>query len=350
MLDTSCAALLRLAQAVHQQGYKVALTGEGADEALAGYVWYKAQAIRDAITGTIGPGLPRIFRRLVMGTVAGGRPLLPAERAIRGVRPAQQELFEFIGQARPILYSSSMWDRLGDHDPYADLDITNDRIGRWHPLNQSLYVGYKVMLAGLLMIAKGDRIAMNSSVETRYPFLDDDVIKFCAGSPPNTSCTAGPRSGSSARSPPGSCPRGSPPAQDDVPGQHVGHVPRPRPSAVGRPAPEPRVAQGDRLFRPDHGGAPARLAGADPADHAGAVRLRRGADVRRLDPALAPPLLRRRALRPVRVAARDAPAAARSGLAGIRLTSGGTLKPVRCSRYDDSRSAPPTHTANRENL
>ena len=36
VLDTSCAALLRLAQSVHQQGYKVALTGEGADEALAG--------------------------------------------------------------------------------------------------------------------------------------------------------------------------------------------------------------------------------------------------------------------------------------------------------------------------
>ena len=51
---------------------------------------------------------------------------------------------------------------------------------KWHPLNQSLYVGYKVMLAGLLMIPKGDRISMHSSVETRYPFLDDDVIKFCS--------------------------------------------------------------------------------------------------------------------------------------------------------------------------
>src|SRR3954463_15075992 len=30
------------------------------------------------------------------------------------------------------------------------------------------------------MIAKGDRIAMNSSVETRYPYLDDDVIRFCS--------------------------------------------------------------------------------------------------------------------------------------------------------------------------
>ena len=48
VMDTSCAALMKLAAAVHGQGYKVALTGEGADEALAGYVWFKTQAIRDA--------------------------------------------------------------------------------------------------------------------------------------------------------------------------------------------------------------------------------------------------------------------------------------------------------------
>jgi asparagine synthase (glutamine-hydrolysing) len=47
---------------------------------------------------------------------------------------------------------------------------------RWSPLNQSLYFGYKVHLAGLLLNHKGDRVAMANSVETRYPFLDEDVI------------------------------------------------------------------------------------------------------------------------------------------------------------------------------
>src|SRR5262249_23929966 len=41
IIDTSCAALLQLAKAVHEHGYKVALTGEVADEWLAGYPWYK---------------------------------------------------------------------------------------------------------------------------------------------------------------------------------------------------------------------------------------------------------------------------------------------------------------------
>ena len=184
VLDTSCAALLRLAQSVHQQGYKVALTGEGADEALAGYVWYKAQKVRDAIAGRIGPGASSAVRRWLMHGVAGRDLHLPPERAIGGVRPAQQDLYELISQAKPTLYSNAMWQRLGDHCPYDDLDITNENIGRWAPLNQSLYVGYKVMLAGLLMISKGDRIAMNASVESRYPFLDEDVTAFCAAIAP----------------------------------------------------------------------------------------------------------------------------------------------------------------------
>ena len=36
------------------------------------------------------------------------------------------------------------------------------------------------MLPGLLLASKGDRVAMNSSVETRYPFLDEDVFAFLA--------------------------------------------------------------------------------------------------------------------------------------------------------------------------
>jgi asparagine synthase (glutamine-hydrolysing) len=41
VIDTSSAALLRLAHRVHVCGQKVVLTGEGADERLVGYPWYK---------------------------------------------------------------------------------------------------------------------------------------------------------------------------------------------------------------------------------------------------------------------------------------------------------------------
>jgi len=41
MIDTSAACMIRLAQANRASGNIVALSGEGADESLAGYVWYK---------------------------------------------------------------------------------------------------------------------------------------------------------------------------------------------------------------------------------------------------------------------------------------------------------------------
>ena len=44
----------------------------------------------------------------------------------------------------------------------------------------SLWFGARVHLPGLLLNAKGDRVAMHSSVETRYPFLDEDVFAFLA--------------------------------------------------------------------------------------------------------------------------------------------------------------------------
>jgi asparagine synthase (glutamine-hydrolysing) len=180
VMDTSCACLMRLARAVHDQGYKVALTGEGADEALAGYVWFKTQMAREWVKSKVGDFLPMAGRRLMLALVGGGSKHRAPRLGIGGIRSAQQDMYELISQAKPGLYSDAMWTSLGDHNPYDDLGEINPRIGRWHPLNQSLYVGYKVMLAGLLMIAKGDRISMHSSVETRYPFLDDDVIKFCS--------------------------------------------------------------------------------------------------------------------------------------------------------------------------
>ena len=62
---------------------------------------------------------------------------------------------------------------------YDQLEFDTSRLKRWHPLNQSLYMGYKTQLPGLLLNHRGDRAAMANSVETRYPFLDESVIDLC---------------------------------------------------------------------------------------------------------------------------------------------------------------------------
>ena len=85
-----------------------------------------------------------------------------------------------MGQSREHLYSSEMWHELGDWSAYDEITLPLDKLKRWHPLNQSLYVGYKVHLAGLLLSGKGDRTLRTASTEGRYPFLDEQVTDFCA--------------------------------------------------------------------------------------------------------------------------------------------------------------------------
>src|SRR4029077_4929690 len=89
-------------------------------------------------------------------------------------------LYNLVATARTRYYSGGMREELGGHVAYEDLGLDLDRMRRWHPLNRSLYLGYKVQLPGLLLSQKGDRVAMANSVETRYPFLDEDVVAFAA--------------------------------------------------------------------------------------------------------------------------------------------------------------------------
>jgi asparagine synthase (glutamine-hydrolysing) len=181
VLDTSCAALLRLAREVHKQGNKVVLTGEGADEALAGYIWFKIREMARVLD--VGPFKPSTaISRLVRKAATPHVSFAELKRidAMTGGPHAQSILYNFVAGSRHHYYSGDMKQRLGAFVAYEDLAFELERMKRWHPLNQSLYFGYKVLLAGMLLSHKGDRVTMANSVEARYPFLDENVIALAA--------------------------------------------------------------------------------------------------------------------------------------------------------------------------
>jgi len=181
VIDTACAALLLLARRVHAEGYKVALTGEGADEWLAGYPWYKIHRLLGFLD--IAPGLGLLARRAYLRLTGAPRfawSLARRNQNAVGGPNAWLDVYGMYAASKLRFFSAGMWEQLGDHLPYADLQLNLERARRWHPLNRSLYLGARVMLPGLLLAAKGDRVAMHSSVETRYPFLDEDVYAFLA--------------------------------------------------------------------------------------------------------------------------------------------------------------------------
>lgn len=182
VVDTSAAYLMRLAETVRAHGFKAVLTGDGADEGLAGYVWFRAEKVLGTLDRWTAGIASRALRSLAFSLV-GGRHR-PPSGALAGLRTAQRDFYDPFARARFDLFAPSLLHTLVNHDPYDELDVDPVQMRRWHPLNRSLYVEYRVLLAGHLLQAKGDRVAMRSGVETRHPFLDDEVIDLCASIAP----------------------------------------------------------------------------------------------------------------------------------------------------------------------
>ena len=183
VIDTSCAALLQLAGRVHACGQKVVLTGEGADEWLIGYPWYKAAKVLEFLDVVPGLRLSDLARRAYLRL--NRVPQFPrevrsrTEQAIGGPN-AWIDAYGVLALSKLRFYAPPMREVLERANPWSELQLDVERAKRWHPLNRGIWVAARVNLAGHLLQAKGDRVAMHSSVEVRYPFLDEDVFAFLA--------------------------------------------------------------------------------------------------------------------------------------------------------------------------
>jgi asparagine synthase (glutamine-hydrolysing) len=183
VIDTASAASLLLAAEVHRSGFKVALAGEGSDEWLAGYLWHKAHklmGLADAVPGIRLAGtLRRALARIAGAPEAGIGRILATDLGLRHHSPFQ-DLYAIMTATRFLLFDRQVLEGLADHNPYLELQPDLDRVRRWHSLNQAAYWASRIHLPGHLLSLKGDRVGMRSSVETRYPFLDEDVFAFLA--------------------------------------------------------------------------------------------------------------------------------------------------------------------------
>ena len=186
--DTSCTALMLLAGKVHEKGFKVALTGEGSDEWLAGYPWYKIDRVLEWLGGISGGTIDAAIRKRFFTWLGCNKDAVAyldrCAPSAGGAHPFQR-FYDLLGASRFRFYSGDMLGELGDHDPYADFAPDLGRAERWHPINRAIYWAGRIHLPGQLLSLKGDRIAMSQSVEMRYPFLDNNVFDFVAGLDPN---------------------------------------------------------------------------------------------------------------------------------------------------------------------
>lgn len=135
---------------------KVVLSGAGGDELFGGYPWRYFSAAENGDRDSYLRGYYAFWQRLV-----------PDEE-------------------KEHLFNDAVLRELGDHSAY---DVFRGVFDGWSGtlesrddyLNASLYFELKTFLHGLLVVE--DKLSMAHSLETRVPFLDNELVDFALGLP-----------------------------------------------------------------------------------------------------------------------------------------------------------------------
>lgn len=193
ILRTAPAPLYKLSKLVRDNNFKVVLTGEGADEILAGYNIFKEDRVR------------RFWAKHPESKM---RPML-LERLYpyvfsKGDGKAKSYLQSFfkkslVDTASPVFSHWVRWQNANSLKGFLTPELKSqlsidDFIARyekmlpnnfksWQPLAKAQYTEMCIFLSNYLLSSQGDRMAMAHSVEGRYPFLDYRVIEFATQLP-----------------------------------------------------------------------------------------------------------------------------------------------------------------------
>ena len=191
LLRTAPVPLYLLSEVVRKSGYKVVLTGEGADEVFGGYnifreakvrrFWarYPNSRSRPELLGQLYPYIfsnPRLKRTL---------RLFFAKGLDRTDDPIFSHLIRWENTSRiKALFSQELSKAIGQYDGYeqvrqslpADYEQADD-------FSKAQYLEMTIFLSNYLLSSQGDRMAMANSVEIRLPFLDPRIVDFMARVP-----------------------------------------------------------------------------------------------------------------------------------------------------------------------
>ena len=189
--DASALPMLRVCE-LARETVTVALSGDGADEAFAGYRRYKFQAAEEQVRGIVPPALrARLFGAL-------GRAYPKADWAPRWMRAkstllalatdGSEAYARSVGvippELRRLMYSDRFSSDLQGHraeDRYI-------RAMKYAPardgLDRAQYADLKIWLPGDIL-TKVDRTSMSVGLEAREPLLDHRLIEFAATLPTN---------------------------------------------------------------------------------------------------------------------------------------------------------------------
>lgn len=184
-----------LSRAVRDAGIKVVFTGEGADEMLGGYPYFRVDALND------NPSLSAAERAALLDEMVGANPatraltmpthVSPEMKAIErrlGWLPATLNVGAAMMSGVAPLFRADLVERIHGYKPVTSaldrLPLAQRVTGR-DRLNQVLYINARTVLPNFILNYLADRMEMAHSIEGRVPFLDHYVADAAARVPVN---------------------------------------------------------------------------------------------------------------------------------------------------------------------
>jgi len=193
IMRTAPVPMYLLSKLVRENGIKVVITGEGADEILAGYNIFKETKIRNFWAHQPGSSArPLLLKKLY--------PYLPQMKSANAAilkmffgyklndvnNPFYSHLLRWNNSNHITKHLSDKFkEAIGDYSPFKELEgKLPQNFNSWDSLSKSQWLETTMFMSGYLLSSQGDRISLANSVEGRYPFLDYRLIEFCAILPP----------------------------------------------------------------------------------------------------------------------------------------------------------------------
>jgi asparagine synthase (glutamine-hydrolysing) len=192
LLRTSPTPMFLLSKKVRERNIKVVITGEGADEILAGYNIFKEAKIRRFwAKDPNSTSRPKLLSKLY--------PYLPMMKESNNL--ALKMFFGYkLGETDDPLYSHLLrWHNTSRIKTYFSKEFTSaikefdpldgvysslpENFMNWSDLAKSQFLESSIFMSGYLLSSQGDRMGMGNSVEGRFPFLDYRLIEFSAKLP-----------------------------------------------------------------------------------------------------------------------------------------------------------------------
>jgi asparagine synthase (glutamine-hydrolysing) len=194
VLRTAPVPMFCLSRKVRESNIKVVITGEGADEMLAGYDIFKEGIIREFWSRQPESQIrPLLLNKLYpylaqfQGRNKSVLKLFYGYKLNETGSPFYSHLLRWHNTSSLMNYLTddlrsaiNGYDYMGDLTEKLPKDF--DQYGR---LSKAQWLETNLFMSGYLLSSQGDRVAMANSVEGRYPFLDYRVIEFAATLPPD---------------------------------------------------------------------------------------------------------------------------------------------------------------------